>query len=123
MLQKGSITNLKLRLTNPAIFHPEHKQPQVFGGNLHRMLDVNNTEKDDEVVDVLITEQDDACDNINVWRQTYTQSSGLSETGLSQVNESCPDEVENLKAEIQRLQKINKKLFEVSSRHIIKCKK
>lgn len=36
--QKGSVTNLHIRLLSPAIFLPEHKQPQMFADSLKRMI-------------------------------------------------------------------------------------
>ncbi|XP_039498731.1 WD repeat-containing protein 18 [Drosophila santomea] len=36
--QKGSVTNLRIRLLSPAIFLPEHKQPQLFADSLKRMI-------------------------------------------------------------------------------------
>ncbi|KAH8366530.1 hypothetical protein KR084_000523 [Drosophila pseudotakahashii] len=36
--QNGSVTNLRIRLLSPAIFLPEHKQPQLFADSLKRMI-------------------------------------------------------------------------------------
>ncbi|KMZ07735.1 WD repeat-containing protein 18 [Drosophila simulans] len=36
--QKGPVTNLHIRLLSPAIFLPEHKQPQMFADSLKRMI-------------------------------------------------------------------------------------
>ncbi|XP_017054714.1 WD repeat-containing protein 18 [Drosophila ficusphila] len=41
----GSVTNLRVRLLSPAVFLPEHKQPQLFADSLKRMItprDVND---------------------------------------------------------------------------------
>ena len=128
MPHKGAISNLKLRLSNPAIFHPEHKQPQVFGGNLHRMLDKINADED-QPIEVLVTEQESHTDHGSIenetsWGSRFIPAQSTNGTGLSNQNGSGQvEEVEKLKAEIQRLQKINKKLFEVSSHMIGRGKK
>ncbi|XP_017006706.2 WD repeat-containing protein 18 [Drosophila takahashii] len=36
--QNGSVSNLRVRLLSPAVFLPEHKQPQLFADSLKRMI-------------------------------------------------------------------------------------
>ncbi|EDW32763.1 GL18212 [Drosophila persimilis] len=52
--QNGVITNLRIRLLSPAIFQPQHKQPQLFANSLKRMItppDVN------DYIELLVTNE------------------------------------------------------------------
>ncbi|XP_037723731.1 WD repeat-containing protein 18 [Drosophila subpulchrella] len=51
--QNGSVTNLRIRLLSPAIFLPEHKQPQLFADSLKRMI---SPPDDNDGIELLIDE-------------------------------------------------------------------
>lgn len=125
---KGPITNLKVKLTNPVIFNPEHKQPQLFCSNLKRMIDP--IEQDDEqAVEVMVSnsyEEEYEIDEFPNAEQGEVYSSSSSNVEASSANNSTNDNTEelaSLRQEVQRLRRINKRLFEVSSKQLLKSKK
>lgn len=125
---KGSITNLQIKLTNPIVFHPEHKQPQVFGSNLKRMMDP--IEQDEEqAIEVMVTHcHEDEFEGDHYHDTTEMDySASSSNVMMSAVtNNSAKDNNEELQAlrqEVQKLRRINKRLFEVSSKQLLKLKK
>ncbi|XP_034670683.1 uncharacterized protein LOC117903052 isoform X2 [Drosophila subobscura] len=50
--QNGVITNLRIRLLSPAVFQPQHKQPQLFADSLKRMISPPDP---NDYIDLLIT--------------------------------------------------------------------
>lgn len=132
MLFKGSITNLKIRLTNPAVFHPEHKQPHVFGANLKRMIDPSEQDED-QVIEIMVShnygDNEEDADRLTYSRHSSynalasSSSSGLPSTTVASSSTENQEELESLRKEVQKLKRINKRLFEVSSKQLLRHKK
>lgn len=126
LLFKGPITNLEIRLANTAIFHPEHKQPQLFFANLKRMIDPVEQDED-QVIEVMVSNkyEDESDDSDDIFKRPYngfasnSQSKGSINSGITDSKE----ELESLRQEVQRLKRINKRLFEVSSKQLLRSKK
>lgn len=112
---KGSITNAIFILTPKVMFDREAKL-ELVTKNFQRMMD-NSEARDQETIDVMIT------------HSLYEQLNGTSNSmnGLnfnrsyvtSVSNGTSDGEVEKLKAEIERLKKINKELFEFSAKNVL----
>lgn len=126
---KGAITNLYLKLTNPAIFNPEHKQPQVFAASLKRMIDPEGAE---EMAIEIMVDQNTFDGDYDYNTVNYNQSdansfvSSYQSAGILTSTNSKSEDKEELKAlrqEIDRLRHINKKLFEVSSKQLLRQKR
>ncbi|XP_037938650.1 WD repeat-containing protein 18-like [Teleopsis dalmanni] len=114
---KGSIMNIKIQLTNVNTFQSENKQRNLFNGNLQRIME--STEVDEhESVEVLVTQP-----NIE---DTYEKEQSV-DADLSclhfNVKDDSAQNITELRAEIQRLKKINKSLFLESALHILNVKK
>lgn len=125
---KGAITNIHLRLTNPSIFNPEHKQPNVFGANLKRMMDP--VEADDDVcIEVLVNASNlDDYEEHNMLHSKQHIVSSLPNSmhpnnGTLQSNSEAQEELESLRNEVKRLKDINRKLFEVSTKQLLRKRK
>ncbi|XP_037812745.1 WD repeat-containing protein 18 [Lucilia sericata] len=125
---KGPITNLKIRLTNPVVFHPEHKQPQVFCSNLKRMLDP--IEQDEEqAIEVMVSnsyEDEYESDEYKYANRHLDYSSSCSNMLPAVTNNTAAEnseELEALRQEVQKLRRVNKRLFEVSSKQLLRMKK
>uniref|UniRef100_A0A1I8P2U0 Nucleoporin Nup159/Nup146 N-terminal domain-containing protein n=1 Tax=Stomoxys calcitrans TaxID=35570 RepID=A0A1I8P2U0_STOCA len=125
---KGAITNLHIKLTNPAIFNPEHKQPQVFAANLKRMIDPEGAEEmpieimvdsitydgESNYVTANYSPADTCCNPQFVVCGSLSNASTKSEDS---------EELKNLRQEVERLRHINKKLFEISSKQLLRQKR
>lgn len=126
MLFKGAITNLELRLTDPAIYHPEHKQPQLFYANLKRMIDPPEQDED-QAIEVMVstTYEDEWEDSEDIFKRPYNSfpSSNMPNTTVNSDSSDNTEELESLRQEVQRLKRINKRLFEVSSKQLLRNKK
>ncbi|XP_067641678.1 WD repeat-containing protein 18 [Eurosta solidaginis] len=137
MQHKGPITNLKLRLSNPDIFKPEHKQPRKFAANLSRMLDPPE-EDDNEVIEVLITKENADTDykwwptseypfdNVDVPQASTSRAAAAQQAEgvptAKTTDEEAAKEIERLRAEVAQLKLINKQLFEVSAKQLLEQK-
>ena len=126
MLFKGPITNIELRLANPAIYHPEHKQPQLFYANLKRMIDPVEQDED-QAIEVMVstTYEDEWEESEDTIKRQYNSfaSSSMPNTTVNSDSSDNNEELESLRQEVQRLKQINKRLFEVSSKQLLKNKK
>lgn len=124
---KGPITNIKLRLTNPAVFNPEHKQPQTFCSNLKRMIDPPEQDEEQAVEVLVSASYDEEYGNIessNAKSKDITLSGGqIMISAVNNANSDNTNELECLRQEVQKLRRINKKLFEVSSKQLLRLKK
>jgi len=112
---KGPINNIKLRLTNPAIFQPENKHKQFFFNNFKRMVD--STEDDENAtVEVLITDSRLS----NGEQYSLYRRKEFNQNGSSIKKCTVERNVQNLQNEIQRLRQINNELFETSAKNLLR---
>lgn len=136
MPHKGIVTNAFFRLA-PAVMFDQDTKLTLISGNLKRMID--GEDADDHVVEVLVTEPfnyeqrpkfnrdswikavETAADTNVVFAEKPTnirKSSGAS-NGISI---SSSDEVEKLRAEVKKLKRMNKELYQYSVKGVLKKK-
>jgi pre-rRNA-processing protein IPI3 len=117
---KGAITNAVFILTPRVMFDREAKL-ELITRNFQRMKD-NAEAHESEAIDVMVTpEMDDSC--YSLLPDIFASNRGKTQTeNGSAVNGSNDSEVEKLRAEVERLKKVNKELFEFSAKNVMKSK-
>lgn len=114
LLHKGAITNIALRITCLALFSSDQKQPQALANNLKRMLDPVETDEE-EVVEVLIGQ-----DSGTTIENDSIPGACLPHDPRMLAESNNIQEVMKLRAELENLKRINKTLFEVSVKALLK---
>lgn len=117
---KGSITNAKFMLAPKAMFDQETKL-NLIANNFKRMIDNQSLYSKNFVVEIMISHPTDASLEGVFSNEIVTVTEGAASSGKTLVKEivNCSDgadlnEIEQLRAEVTRLKKINKDLFEHS---------
>lgn len=111
---KGIITNAIFILTPRVMFDREAKL-ELITKNFQRMKD-NTDARENEVIEVMTTpDMDDS--SYKLLPDIFSRHS----TGTNMVvNRSNDSDVEKLRAEVERLKKVNKELFEFSAKKVLK---
>lgn len=117
---KGAITNAVFILTPRVMFDREAKL-ELITRNFQRMKD-NAEAHESEVIDVIVTpEMDDS--SYSLLPNIFTSNRGKKQVeNGSTVSVNNDNEVEKLRAEVERLKKVNKELFEFSAKNVMKSK-
>ncbi|KAL9881648.1 WD repeat-containing protein 18 [Glossina fuscipes fuscipes] len=115
LTHKGAITNLCLKLMNTMIFNPEHKQPLEFRANLKRMMDPVEADED-EVIEILVTANDLENDENRYFSHVKNSSSKVYDSSCS----ANQNELESLRKEVRHLHSVNKNLFEISAKQLLR---
>ena len=110
---KGAITNAVFILTPWIMFDREAKL-ELITRNFQRMKE-NAETQDSETIDIMVTPE---MDDTNYESDVFVSRG----SGKFLKNSSSDAEVEKLKAEIERLKKVNKELFEFSAKNVMKSK-
>lgn len=113
---KGAITNAVFILTPRVMFDREAKL-ELITRNFQRMKESADTQ-DTETIDVMVTPEMDGSNFISI-SGNFGGVDKSSQTLMGAVN---GNEVDKLKAEIERLKKVNKDLFEFSAKNVMKSK-
>jgi pre-rRNA-processing protein IPI3 len=114
---KGAITNAKFILTPRAMFDRETKL-ELITKNFQRMKD-NVEARENEVIEIMTTpDMDDSAYRIlpDIFSSKVAATNGFSSIS----NGSNDSEIEKLKAEVEKLKKVNKELFEFSAKNVMK---
>lgn len=114
---KGAITNAIFILTPSVMFDREAKL-ELITRNFQRMKDGHEA-RENELIDVMTTpEMDDSSYQLlpDIFSSVFHKSKATN-VSIPTANEN---EVEKLKAEIERLKKVNKELFEFSAKNVMK---
>lgn len=135
MTHRGSVTNAFFRLA-PAVMFDQDTKLSLISANLRRMID--GEDADDHVVEVLIKntihlheEQPIAVsnyfvpssDNANLWSTNGAATPEKERTGTNgSTNNNVTGELESLRAEVKKLKRINKELYQYSVKSVLKKK-
>lgn len=114
---KGAITNAIFILTPQVMFDREAKL-ELITRNFQRMKDGPEA-RENEVIDIMVTpEMDDSSykHQQNIFSYVSNKCQPVNGATSSMSNDS---EVEQLKAEVERLKKVNKELFEFSAKNVL----
>lgn len=117
---KGPITNAKFILAPKAMFDQETKL-NLIANNFKRMIDSQALNAKNFVVDILVSHPADASidGEINSESVAVIECAGATKSREIINGNSDPNEIEQLRAEVKRLKKINKDLFEHSVKSIL----
>lgn len=114
--QKGAITNAMFILTPRVMFDREAKL-ELITKNFQRMKDGAEA-RESEIIDVMVTPD---MDDSHLLPDIFT--SGYSGSQICAFPTGSKDgEVEKLRAEVEKLKKVNKELFEFSAKNVMKSK-
>lgn len=134
MAHKGSITNTFFRLA-PAVMFDQDTKLSMISGNLKRMIDGEDSE--DYVVEVLIKQTIELDDQSGLreplWNNFFKSANNLetfipADKDVSHKNGPGPNdansmsELENLRAEVKKLKRVNKELYQYSVKCALKKK-
>lgn len=119
---KGSITNAKFVLAPKAMFDQETKL-HLISNNFKRMIDNQSTNTKNFTVEILVSHSVDSSIEEEIVNENigFVGESGATSKAREIVNRTSGadlNEVEELRAEVRRLKKINKDLFEHSVKSI-----
>lgn len=117
---KGSVTNAKFILAPKAMFDQETKL-NLIANNFKRMIDSQTKNTKNFMDEILVSHPiDDGIDTGLISESiVVTESSGPSKSRDITNGHSDPNEIEQLRAEVKRLKKINKDLFEHSVKSVL----
>lgn len=116
---KGAITNAIFILTPRVMFDREAKL-ELITRNFQRMKD-NAETHESETIDVMVTpEMDDS--NYSLLPDIFSSNRRKVQAENGATNGSNDNEVDKLRAEVERLKKVNKELFEFSAKNVMKSK-
>lgn len=116
---KGPITNAKFVLAPKAMFDQETKL-HLIANNFKRMIDTQSINSKNFAVDVLVSQPVDASIECGNGNESIGTICSVGNSTSNEVIGTATDlnEVEQLRAEVRRLKKINKDLFEHSVKSI-----
>lgn len=115
---KAAITNATFILKPQAMFDRETKL-ELITKNFQRMVD-QNEEQDNETIEIMVS--NNLYDQLNSNSNYYSQSPLITNGGVTSVSTTNSDEVKKLKAENERLKKVNNELYEFSLKNLTKKK-
>lgn len=112
---KAAITNAFFFLKPQVMFDRDSKL-ELITKNLQRMVDQNEGQEN-EAMEIMVTEN--LYDQLNQYSsRSFNPTQSNSTNGTSNVvNNTNHDEVKKLKAEIEKLKKVNNELYEFSLKH------
>lgn len=117
---KGPITNAIFILTPHVMFDREVKL-ELITKNFQRMKD-NAEAMESEVIELMVSpEMDEYCLLPDIFSSSTGRSGGITNMSSMPSNGSNDNEVERLRAEVEKLKKVNKELFEFSSKNVMKA--
>ncbi|CAO1387619.1 unnamed protein product [Diamesa serratosioi] len=112
---KGAITNAFFIMTPKVMFNRDAKL-DLITSNLQRMID-NNDNREHETIDVIV--KADLYEQLHRNKKKFKVRSSQSQASVSTEEEGNTSEVKKLKAEIEKLKKVNKEMFELSAKFLI----
>lgn len=124
---KGTITNAEFMLTPSAMFDQE-KKLQLLTNHFKRMIDGDASTDESQIIEILVTHPPDT-ETLSPSATTNIFTCGPMSNGSSNENNSNkesisghnePNEIENLRAEVSRLKKVNKELYEFAVNKVLK---
>lgn len=111
ILHKGAILSAKYFLTPSAMFEPETKL-ELITRNFQRMVDTNETDEE-ESIDILVH------DNLYEQLNSLNSSNHAPTINAGRTITTGDDELNKLKAEVERLKKVNNELYQFSVNNLI----
>ena len=117
---KGAITNAIFILTSQVMFDREAKL-ELITKNFQRMKDSAETRETEAIEMLVAPEMDDSSYRFlpDIFSSRYEKFTSSNKSAMIS-NGSNDNEVEKLKAEVETLKKVNKELFEFSSKKLMK---